>query len=142
MEQRKGLKMSYNKHGFRFRAWSKKEKRMISHDELNETGGFFYNGYIDSPEGWECGFELMLCTDLKDSKGNIIHDKDVLNVKYKDKGIINYRYLVVQDDLEDDVENKSRWLHRANKWDIYKMSKDCNIEIIGNIYENPELLNV
>ena len=78
----------------------------------------YYGGYPNE------GVILMQVTGLKDKNGIEIYEGDVWEIKFKDplEGLITKRHL---------VEYKDGYLKRF-KYDIG--------EIIGNIYENPELL--
>jgi hypothetical protein len=71
---------------------------------------------------------LILCqyTGLKDKDGKEIYEGDILNLRYKDEkpNVIVLRNLIVD----------TCWISDELGFG------DCTIEIIGNIHENPELL--
>lgn len=122
----------------KFRAWLKKEQKMdneIDHiswleDELYCIGdGITYMVLAED-------LVLMQSTGLKDKNGKEIFEGDVVDYKGR-KAIIKwhgsyasfiYRFL---DELQE----------RVSEWDPLFLA--CyNFEVIGNIYENPELLEV
>lgn len=77
-------------------------------------------------------FELMQYTGLKDKNGVEIYEGDIVKCTQRGEsknGVVNFKKGMFN--WEYDVGAIS-WLHKANK--------DWNGEVIGNIYENPDLL--
>lgn len=68
----------------------------------------------------------LFYTGLKDKNGKEIYEGDILNLRYKDEepNVIVLRNLIVD----------TYWISDELGF------KDSTVEIIGNIYENPELL--
>ena len=111
----------------KFRAWNQAEKKMI----VNRVG-FHYEQHPYTK--WDdCGDDLILMqyTGLKDKNGKEIYEGDV--VKFIPK------------DFEDGItwERVVRW----QDWGAVlcpqgfpDWTKVKDVEIIGNIYKNPELL--
>jgi hypothetical protein len=96
---------------FKFRAWYSKDKEMI--DVFPKDGD-----------------ELMQCTGLKDKNGKLIYEGDIIDIGdgyYEDYP----RY--------QEVKYSHGCFHPFNCSD-YGHEPD-EVEVIGNIYENPELLN-
>ena len=111
----------------KFRAWNKQRKEMIIVEEIH----FKYNsivydeGIITSPMK---NFEMMQFTGLKDKKGKEIYEGDVLENGFKDS-----KYKIIFEDgkfVADQLEG----------FGIFDIEDEW--EVIGNIYENPELLEV
>jgi uncharacterized phage protein (TIGR01671 family) len=76
---------------------------------------------------------LMQYTGLKDKDGKEIYEGDILKVWYDSVNEIG-------EDSIDVANFTVEWLYE----DLGILENDCNegrVEIIGNIYENPELLN-
>lgn len=119
----------------KFRIWDNKEKTMIENKDIYSlnfgeyiyfssvsVGGFIWN---------DCDYQLMQYTGLKDKNGKEIYEEDVLDYgefgKYK--VIFNKASFKIQK-----LDNLNGNLHLLG---------ECffdEIEVIGNIYENPELL--
>jgi len=120
----------------KFRAWDKRYLRMVAMNAWH-----FDTGIIDvSTEGELRGFrddrdfEVMQYTGLKDKNGKEVYEGDIVRVYNGSEKWINTKaewrefawYLVRHDG--------DRWY--MNQW----ANDDVGIEVIGNIYENPELL--
>jgi len=119
---------------FKFRAWDKKMMRMITGNAVDNNGDPFaihvnldgsldtttWDGYhiygtlIDSDD-----FVLMQSTGLKDKNGTLIYEGDVLETDHN-----KLRCVVFWESMD-----------RHSSW-----SPKNEFYIIGNIYENPELM--
>jgi uncharacterized phage protein (TIGR01671 family) len=117
----------------KFRAWDKESLYMFFPPELifNKDGELIYIGLIpnlghaDFPSE---RYKLMQFTGLLDKNDKEVYEGDIVNVKYTDgSGYDN--------PVEVSFENGSFWVGSGYLNDI-KI-----IEVIGNIYETPELLN-
>ena len=115
----------------KFRAWVEEENEMMSVEEIIfcEVGGV-----AEINEWWgDNRFILMQCTGLKDKNGVEIYEGDILRwYGYEVKGgkqIRPEKLLVVAGYIRD-----------AHKVLCITEGTDQTVEIIGNIYENPELL--
>lgn len=129
----------------RYRAWLKTEKRMIETDDLldidyeNEVVTtqqvYFENGLPDDRDLDNFVFEeieLMQSTGLVDKNGKEIFEGDIVKMS-KDVYSEPTYYEVVRHRggayrLESKQHGCELWLRHA----------DC--EVVGNVYENPELL--
>ena len=115
----------------KFRAYDKKDNEMFYSSMYQDKTSMAYGlGNFLS----ECGDiedTLMQYTGLKDKNGIDVYEGDVGNDKFNNKVIIKwneqfycYALLTIDEIIKDD------WNFDLNDF----------IEIIGNIYENPELL--
>ncbi len=127
----------------KFRAWDKKRKKMflVSHlDMALEEVILWTDKYkINVNKNQWTDFqdiELMQLTGLKDKNGKEIYEGDIISagINWVTKKIINYQV----------YWNQDRWSIKANNSkNIYNLSMSKKrlkkMEVIGNIYENPEL---
>lgn len=93
-------------------------------------------------------YEPMQCTGLKDKNGRLIYEGDIVKAEVEEPelkviGIITFgRYV---HDLGFYVEWKgapaeSRKYYPGWRQDLFYWLEEASLEIIGNIHENPELL--
>lgn len=121
----------------KFRAWLKEENKMIIVDTMNWFDDEFESigDGITFLRGAE-KVELMLSTGLHDKNGKEIFEKDILDYNGR-KVIVKWHgsYASFIYEFVDELQN------RTTEWKPLYLSY-YHFEIIGNIYENPELLEV
>lgn len=126
----------------KFRAWSE-ENKLFYYDAAIENGEVVLLDYDFSFNGWH-GVKAVTIDDtiieqytgLKDKNGKEIYEGDIL----REKGLLsltcvewdknNARYIT-------EVLDKSKHVSSTFYFDIFT-ALEC--EVIGNIHENPELL--
>nr|DAX64598.1 MAG TPA: YopX protein [Caudoviricetes sp.] len=120
-----------------FRAWLKKEKEMIDVDEIHwYRGKFEFIGDGITFQRLADEVELMQSTGLKDKNGKEIFEGDVAYNGFR-KTIVNYGKQAIEEEFGAIREYVGFNLTLACG---YPEAVPMNYEIIGNIYENPELL--
>ena len=105
----------------KFRAWDVSEKRMLSHELFNTELSFAESAELDF---WlnNDSYILMQYTGLKDKNGKEIYEGDIVKDGYHGKyGIYEVKW------------EKIGW--------NFVSEDGREIEIIGNIHENPELIS-
>lgn len=101
----------------KFRAWDKKETGM-------------YYDILHRPAFWdESKFTVMQFTGLLDKNGKEIYEGDIVQTFWGDKK----KELLTQGEIRFDLEKLQWMIGKAPLFDI-------EVEVIGNIYENPELI--
>jgi len=115
----------------KFRIWDKTTKEMI----FTESRDSF--DWIPVAQNNEFLYGLMQYTGLKDKNGKEIYEGDIL-IPLKPSGVWIDKPIEVQ--FKEDTEKPCGECSPTYGWNIYS-SMANEFEIIGNIYENTELLN-
>ena len=110
----------------RFRAWDKKRKEMIPVYSIN-----FETKLINMEYAWRMfkEVEIMQSTNKRDDKGNYIYEGDIVDNPYG--------YIEFYDDSNGFYITPIN--NNLTKIPLYRYG-DRKINVIGNIYENKELL--
>ncbi|WP_339124336.1 YopX family protein [Fusobacterium nucleatum] len=123
----------------KFRAWHKEKKEIVNVEEIdfmNKVINYIYNDYENNRQEIRGAYfeniELMQYTGLKDKNNKEIYEGDILFESFGEK----YYKVVFENgsfraEFEGDFEE-----HSFDLIDV--VAQGC--EIVGNIYENPELL--
>jgi len=127
----------------KFRVWDKRETKGMSTQNMLYDAQLhhFWQDFVDYP-----GYELMQYTGLNDSKGKEIYEGDIVKEHhFEDWGDkIGYEYIgiVVYKEYSDDILYAGyKTIPAKNQNTKFRgnaIQSDC--EVIGNIFENPELL--
>ena len=128
----------------KFRAWSSGRKEMTEVENINFKGNAVYliSKYLRLVANLD-ETELMQYTGLQDKNGVDIYEGDIINLSYeyfdghfRDNEIVGKVY------FEDSSFRMSyKKYDEIREWRIDE-PEILSIEVIGNIYENPELLEV
>lgn len=106
----------------KFRAWN--GKQMLDWEWI-KTMRYISHIIIDNSRD----YQLMQYTELKDKNGKEIYDSDILTTNSNVSGIVKF--------------NRSSWEFQYgssnSEYLSFRHYKSNDFEIIGNIYENPNL---
>ena len=133
-----------------FRAWNKEIKKMyevIKIDFYNEKVGYLFADPIVQCESINylnfSDVELMQSTGLKDKNGKKIYEGDIC--RWRDLELFNNEVL-------EDIfvvtwnDGKLAWYAQNEDgnfgYNLYEYTDDRDLGVIGNIYENIDLLEV
>lgn len=113
---------------FKFRSWDTEDKRMCS----NENTLFNMYQACLCHEDYSYLF-FMQFTGMQDKYGKDIYDGDIVLFTDIPTGILSGQYEVVND-------AGFIGIHAKMSLNLCDIEPHKNIEVIGNIYENPELI--
>jgi len=118
----------------RFRAWDKKNKKMVNVRQINWND----RGEIEYINGDEASnFVLMQYTGLKDKNGREIYEGDI--VKWQSVYVGVYVTEVGVVDFQHGCFGIKYKSHNGTNV-FWSFTGKEDLEVIGNIYESPELI--
>jgi len=134
------------KREIKFREWDKINKKMISepHFESINHEFIYINKFFERTENSH--FDVMQYTGLKDKNGKEIYEDDIIDTypgerDYPQPGgygsAAQVIYYIGEIDWSEG-DHKIDYCGFISTWDYMPITSEC--EVIGNIYENPELL--
>lgn len=135
----------------KFRAWNTEEKILIyflymhiTYDETLVFDTFKESTYLDETFDRTTEFILMQYTGLRDKNDKEIYEGDILKCKWgqsNQEPVYQNRIVSFNQDkntfvwtLQDKRDFENKWEGAFNQWN------QDEIEVMGNIYENPKLL--
>lgn len=121
----------------KFRAWHKDLKKMFKIGQITlEKGTWNFEpndrDFIGMSIPSQPSFVLMQYTGLHDKNGKEIYEGDILKVYYKGMSGVGY--------VEYDNDYCEYKIIINTDKDYFSLWKSIDLEKIGNIYDNPELL--
>jgi uncharacterized phage protein (TIGR01671 family) len=118
---------------FEFRAWNKNNESMIEKVQDCKSDGFNLHDSCFGDYLYRDFYVVMQYTGLKDKNGKKIYEGDVLAYKTSDSCYSKYgeTYIVK-------FEN-GQFVCDYQYGNVYRFLNDLNVEVIGNIYQNPNL---
>jgi uncharacterized phage protein (TIGR01671 family) len=135
----------------KFRAWDKEKKEMFYNFCISNTGGWFGNDKDDDEDNLFDHYdfdkiEIMQYTGLKDKNGKEVYEGDVVKVLDGTLLLLNRDWI---DPKKEEITCQVVFYRgcfvlqtlNINPYyiDLYKDGR-YYLEVIGNIYESPELL--
>jgi len=128
----------------KFRAWLKEDKKMENVKTMDFTDktirclkkNEFINAYLLRRVSFD-DVELMQYTGLRDKNGKEIYEGDIIKYKFPYDKRIKHISPVKFLETEASFGIKDRY---GNEIPLYTISANNYFEVIGNIYENKNLL--
>lgn len=126
----------------KFRAWDRQELKLVN-AVLIDTDGTLYESWRDLEDGTVLHGVLMQYTGLEDMNGVEIYEGDLLRWRYwleeltEDADVYKVEWLDGEARFALNCYRSGRQIDPRN--DLMKLGDE--FAVIGNIYENPELLD-
>lgn len=125
----------------KFRAWHNQEKHYVETDDIviSIDGGPVLKTFSKEIYGWTSDVELEQYTGLYDKNGQEIYEGDVVKL---------HVVILSPDDKAGFIEYRPEFGYCINfgkavaRQEYWAANDKHTIEVIGNIHENPELLEV
>lgn len=139
---------SYNNDRFKFRIWDIKFKKFLHADDIRMSpNGLLFHGYEFGEQYYYSneGFIIKHCTGFRDKNRKLIYEGDILTYylfQFKIRLGDGTDYIVGEDRTEMgflEVEPAWNIILDVRKGNYYQ-TNPSNYEVIGNVLENPELL--
>lgn len=118
----------------KFRYFDKLVNQFIYSDEFDWPTNYEKLEYFFQKAKLYClDDKVQQFTDLLDGNGEVIYEGDIISFT---QCLFNTKF---ENFLTKTKEVK--WLKEQGKWNVYETAAgEMNVEVIGNIFENPELL--
>lgn len=123
----------------KFRVWDKRKNEMYNPDELTiQINRSEILVALASSLHQIFNYELMQSTGLKDKNGKEIFEGDIVSFKYPyDKRFKSIGNVVWRKDKACFGINMKK---TTEQYELYRVTAEHYLTIIGNIYANPELM--
>ena len=122
----------------KFRAWLKEEKKIVNVETIDFTDksiqylekSEIINAYLLRRVSFD-DVELMQYTGIKDKNGKEVYEGDIVilnDAEEENRCVVKYKYgsyILIDGDLREDLSN---------------VESDKFLEVVGNIYENKNLM--
>ena len=134
----------------KFRAWcSGTHKGLTFVDDVMDYEVYLSpkGFYLDVESGWDIQGEyptipIMQYTGLQDKNGKYIYEKDIVNLGLKNTFTVEFknRSFILRHTKIKEIDDTFKVWGNLSRLEDIDLKFNLKIEVIGNIYENPDLL--
>ena len=134
----------------KFRAWLSGNHGRIDFIDPNMEYGVYLSPkgfYLDVESGWDIQGEyptipIMQYTGLQDKNGKDIYEKDIVNLGLKNTFTVEFknRSFILRHTKIKEIDDTFKVWGNLSRLEDIDLKFNLKIEVIGNIYENPDLL--
>lgn len=117
----------------KFKIWDTIDKKWLENFTVYQYGNVASNGeWLETNTVIKCQF-----TGLKDKNGKEIYEGDLVLLEGTQKMVVEYDYFA-----KFTLANQLNTVYGFEQLELYPINSEYkpDIEVIGNIYENPDLL--
>lgn len=123
----------------KLRAWDKRLRLMLEVGKIDFNNKvLFYSYWLDGSAISFDEVELMRSTGLKDKNGVVIFERDIVEFKYPYDKRIKTKGVIVRNDNKACFGISMK--ETTEQYELYRITAENYLTVIGDIYENPELL--
>ena len=134
-----------NEREIKFRAWDISKRKILRNVGFHPHICMIHEGYKTGDDAELTiapdftNYKIMQYTGLEDERGVAIYGGDIVNIRIPPEKTWSIREIVWSDAYLTWMAKQ--WLANGRDWLSNDLAGPRQIEVIGNIYENPELLH-
>jgi uncharacterized phage protein (TIGR01671 family) len=128
----------------KFRAWDERNNKWITDGDIymSHDGQFFAGDFDNPPVVAIHESKITFSTGLKDKYGQEIYEGDILGARVDSRDILKCEVLFNSPSFCRKWLNQNTVKLRGTETEVLPWNTHIIYEVLGNIYENPNLLEI